>query len=163
MDLWWQRAFEAVGQDFADLNDPAQFARLLIRLVLVVLLGGVIGFERQRAGKAAGVRTHMLVAVGVAVFVTVAQQSGMNPPAMSRVVQGLIAGIGFLGAGTILKLADEGEIHGLTTAASIWVTAAIGLAVGMGRDATAILSTAVVWAILAVVPRLERIIDKRRR
>lgn len=163
MGLWWQRAFEAVGQDFSDLNDPAQFAHLVIRLALAALLGGAIGFERQRAGKAAGLRTHMLVAVGVAVFVTVAQQSGMNPPAMSRVVQGLIVGIGFLGAGVILKVAQEGEIHGLTTAASIWVTASIGLAVGLGREATAILSTAVVWAILAVVPRLERIIDKRRR
>ena len=83
----------------------------------------------------------MLVALGAALFVLVPQQAGVTAADMTRVLQGLVAGIGFLGAGAILKKGDEGEIEGLTTAAGIWLTAAIGIAAGMGREASAVLST----------------------
>src|SRR5262245_13614669 len=86
----------------------------------------------------------------------------MNNADLSRVLQGIIAGMGFLGAGAIIKLSEKEEIKGLTTAASIWATAAIGLGAGMGHEITAVLSALLVLAILAVLPRIERRIDRRR-
>jgi len=101
----------------------------------------------------------MLVALGAALFVIVPQQAGMQIEDLSRVLQGIIAGIGFLGAGAIIKLSDKEQIKGLTTAASIWATAAIGIAAGMGREMTAILSTVLALVILAVLPRIEHYIQ----
>ena len=97
-----------------------------------------------------------------ALFVLVPQMSGSQADAMSRVVQGVIAGIGFLGAGTILKNTegDEGHVKGLTTAAGLWMTAAIGVSAGLGREATAVLSTLLALAILSVMPAVVRMIDK---
>jgi putative Mg2+ transporter-C (MgtC) family protein len=89
-------------------------------------------------------------------FVLVPQQAGMSEEGISRVIQGLLAGIGFLGAGTILHLEGEHKIKGLTTAAGIWFTAGIGIAVGIGREATAVLSTLLALVIIGVLPRLER-------
>jgi putative Mg2+ transporter-C (MgtC) family protein len=129
---------------------------------MAAVLGGILGFEREHKGKAAGVRTHMLVALGAALFVLVPQMSGSQADAMSRVMQGVIAGIGFLGAGTILKNneGDEGHVKGLTTAAGLWMTAAIGVSAGLGREATAVLSTLLALAILSVMPAVVRMIDK---
>ena len=115
-----------------------------------------MGYEREQAGKAAGLRTHMLVALGAALFVLVPQQAGVSAGDLTRVMQGLCAGIGFLGAGAILKPRQEGEIEGLTTAAGIWLTAAIGVAAGIGRESTALLSTVLALIILGVVPRTGR-------
>ena len=118
------------------------------------LLGGLLGWEREHAGKAAGVRTHMLVAMGAALFVLVAQQAGIEAADNSRVLQGIIAGVGFLGAGTILKGDAESQVKGLTTAAGIWLTAAIGVAAGLGREATAVLSTVLALVVLWAIPML---------
>jgi putative Mg2+ transporter-C (MgtC) family protein len=106
----------------------------------------------------------MLVALGAALFVLVPQMSGSQANAMSRVVQGVIAGIGFLGAGTILKNqeGDEGHVKGLTTAAGLWMTAAIGISAGLGREATAVVSTLLALAILSVMPRIVETLDKRK-
>src|SRR5438552_9265039 len=123
MSAWWQ----GVAHDFSDLPDAGQAVRVAVRLVVACLLGGVLGFERQRTGKAAGLRTHMLVALGAALLVVAPQQGGFASAAMSRVIQGLVAGIGFLGAGTILKLNDKQRVMGLTTAASVWMAAAAGV------------------------------------
>ena len=112
---------------FSDLADTQQFARFIVRLILAVLLGAAIGFERERHRRAAGLRTHMLIALGVAVVVIAAEQSGATAADLSRVLQGVLAGIGFLGAGAILK--REGKVLGIATAASIWSTAAMGAAV----------------------------------
>ena len=142
--------------EFSDLSDVADITRLVLRLLIALALGGVLGWERERSGTAAGLRTHMLVAVGATLFVFVPLQSGFEVADLSRVLQGLVAGIGFLGAGAILKLSDKEEIRGLTTAASLWMTAAIGVAVGMGREATAILSTVVALIILSVIGRLKK-------
>jgi putative Mg2+ transporter-C (MgtC) family protein len=110
-----------------------QAIRVLIRLFAATRLVGIVGYERQTRGKSAGLRTRMLVAIGSAMFVLAPLEAGMAIADVSRVVQGVAAGIGFIGAGAILKLKSEKEIQGLTTAAGVWMTAAIGLAAGMGR------------------------------
>lgn len=152
----WQTIWQAALSDFSDLPDLSQATRITVRLILAALLGALIGFERERRQKAAGLRTLMLVSVGSALFVIVAQQWGAGSDALSRVVQGIIVGIGFLGAGTILNNRHEENIKGLTTAASIWLMSAIGVAVGAGQGAAAILTTALALIILAVLPRFER-------
>ena len=156
----WQKISDTVASEFSDISDVEQATRMFVRLLLAAVLGGLLGIEREQHGKDAGVRTHMLVAMGAALFVLVSQQSGMPNADLSRVVQGVIAGVGFLGAGAILKLDGEERVKGLTTAAGIWLTAAIGVAAGMGREATAVLSTLLTLAIFALVPKLVRLMDK---
>jgi putative Mg2+ transporter-C (MgtC) family protein len=119
--------------DVFDLPDWSQVLRVAVRLIVAVVFGGLLGFEREREGKAAGLRTHMLVALGAALFTVTAIESGMNSDNVSRVIQGIATGIGFLGAGTILKGREKQEIHGLTTAAGVWLTAAVGISVGLGQ------------------------------
>jgi putative Mg2+ transporter-C (MgtC) family protein len=152
----WQTICHTVAEDFADIPDAAQAARIVVRLLVAALLGGLIGFEREKKGKAAGVRTMMLVSLGAALSVLAIQQLGGTSADVSRVTQGIVAGVGFLGAGTILNNRTEGDIRGLTTAASIWLTAAIGITAGLGREVTAILVTILALVILAVLPRFER-------
>ena len=154
MSDWWQPITQTIAAEFSDVPDAAQVTRIVVRLGVAALLGGVLGWEREHAGKAAGVRTHMLVAMGAALFVLVAQQSGIAAADNSRVLQGIIAGVGFLGAGTILKGDAEGQVKGLTTAAGIWLTAAIGVAAGLGLESTAVLSTALALVVLWVIPVL---------
>ena len=97
----------------------------------------------------------MLVALGAALFVLIPQQAGASDADLTRVMQGLIAGVGFLGAGAIIKgNGGEEDIRGLTTAAGIWLTAAIGMAAGLGREATAVLSTLIALLILYIIPKL---------
>ncbi|SRR6266508_616207 len=139
----------------AGLPDARQFARLVIRLLVAMLLGGIVGFQREHTGKPAGLRTHMLVAMGAALFVLAPAETGMTSTDVSRVIQGLATGIGFIGAGAILKLSVEREIRGLTTAAGLWMTAAMGVAVGLGRIGMALLSALLTWFVLAVVGKVE--------
>jgi putative Mg2+ transporter-C (MgtC) family protein len=96
----------------------------------------------------------MLVALGSAVFVLIPYQAGMSLADLSRVLQGVIAGIGFLGAGTIIKQREPEQIYGLTTAAGLWLTAAVGIAAGMGREASAVLGTVLAFIILSLLPRI---------
>ena len=151
---WWQQVASTVASEFSDVPDAGQATRILVRLTVAGLLGGLLGWEREHAGKAAGLRTHMLVAMGAAMFVLVAQQSGIGAADSSRVIQGIIAGVGFLGAGTILKGDGDNQVKGLTTAAGIWLTAAIGVAAGLGHEATAVLSTVLALAVLWLIPVL---------
>lgn len=144
------------------LPDAEQIARVVIRLVAAALLGAVIGAQRERAGKPAGLRTHMLVSLGAALFVIAALEAGLSPDDVSRVVQGIATGIGFIGAGAILKLREEREITGLTTAAGIWMTAAVGVAAGLGRWGSAAAGVALTWLILAVLVQIETRMEKRR-
>src|SRR5262245_47690958 len=125
MDLLWQEL--TLG-----LHDRQQLARVVIRLVTAMILGAIIGVQRESTRKPAGLRTHMLVCLGTAGFLTACTSFGMQTDALSRVIQGIATGIGFIGAGSILKLSAEHEIKGLTTAASVWMTAAVGVAVGLG-------------------------------
>ncbi|BCA28662.1 MgtC/SapB family protein [Metapseudomonas otitidis] len=159
----WERVLETLAEEFADLEDPARATRVVLRLFLAALLGGLLGFEREQHGKAAGVRTHMLVALGAALFVLVPQMAGAEHDAMSRVIQGLTAGIGFLCAGTILKRDRMDEVKGLTTAAGLWSTTAIGVTVGLGYEATALLAALVVLAILNLLPHLLGRFDRPHR
>jgi putative Mg2+ transporter-C (MgtC) family protein len=141
MDAVWQEVWQGVRADFSDLPGIVAVTQLVLRMLLATLLGGLLGYQRGRQGKDAGLRTHMLLALGSAFFVVIPLQAGMSMADLSRVLQGLIAGIGFLLAGTILKQQAQGQIHGLTTAAGLWLTAAIGVAVGLGREASAVLGT----------------------
>jgi putative Mg2+ transporter-C (MgtC) family protein len=134
------------------LPDLAGAVRMVLRAFTAALLGGVIGWDRARTGKDAGLRTHMLVSLGSALFVMAAVDSGVGPGDVARVVQGMASGVGFLGAGAILKLSDKREIRGLTTAAGIWMTSAAGLSAGLGRYGLAIVTVLLAWLILAVVP-----------
>ena len=143
----------------AGFPDRARLVIVLVRVFAAVLLGAVVGIERERAGKPAGLRTHMLVSLGTAVVVMACSGAGMDPDGLSRVVQGIVTGIGFIGAGTILKLNEEREIQGLTTAAGLWMTAAIGVAVGLGVLGLALIGTLATLLILA----LEHVIDTRRK
>jgi putative Mg2+ transporter-C (MgtC) family protein len=142
MDIIWEELTSGVP-------DRRQLARVIIRLLVAVLLGAVVGIERERAGKAAGLRTHMLVTLGTAVFVLACSGAGIASDGLSRVVQGIVTGIGFIGGGSILKGADERDVHGLTTAASVWIAAAVGIAVGLGNLGVALLSTLFALAILS--------------
>jgi len=161
MDIpWWQVIGQTVASEFSDVPDLAQATRIVLRLMLAALLGGLLGLERENKGKAAGVRTHMLVAMGAALFVLIPQQAGIVPADLSRVIQGVVAGIGFLCAGSILKSEDEDRVRGLTTAAGMWLTAAIGMAGGLVREATAVISTVLALVILSLVPVVVKAIEK---
>lgn len=153
MDVWTE-VWLTLKSEFSDIADVSQLTTILLRLTIAALLGGILGFEREQQGKAAGVRTHMLVALGSALFVFVPQQMGVSDADLTRVLQGLVAGIGFLGAGSIIKGHGDSQIQGLTTAASIWLTAAIGMAAGTGREATALLSTLLAYVILTLMPQV---------
>ena len=138
---------------------PVSSAHILLfaaRLALAVVLGAVLGLDRERVHSAAGLRTHMLVCLGAAVMVLGGSVAGFGHDAASRVIQGIIVGIGFLGAGTILKVSERIEVHGLTTAASIWVTASVGIAVGLGHLWLSVVATFIGWLVLGPLKRLER-------
>jgi len=152
MDILWQ---ELIG----GFPDRHRLAVVLIRVIAATLLGAIVGIERERAGKPAGLRTHMLVSLGTAVVVLACADANMSVDGLSRVIQGIVTGIGFVGAGTILKLNEQREIKGLTTAAGLWMTAAIGVACGLGGIGLAVIGTIVALLILA----LEHVIDTRIR
>ena len=141
--------------DLFTVPDAAQMLRVLLRIGVAALLGGILGAERQHAGKSAGLRTHMLVAMGCALFVLFPSEAGMATADLSRVIQGVATGIGFIGAGTILKRPDANEIKGLTTAAGVWLTAAVGAAVGAGQLWLPLVAVVAAWVILALMRRFE--------
>lgn len=149
-----------IVQEFSDVPDLREATVICLRLGVAVLLGALIGYDRERRGKAAGLRTHMMVSLGAALFILVPLRSGMDIADAGRVLQGIVAGIGFLGAGAILKQDRAGAIRGLTTASSIWVAAAVGIAAGMGREVTAIIGTLAALFILIVMARFEAMIDR---
>lgn len=146
---------------------PNDWLGLTYRLILACLVGGVIGWNRQAAGKAAGLRTHMLVSLGAALFVLiplVASPSGSGD-ALSRTIQGVATGVGFLGAGEILhqsvQTSSKPSIKGLTSAATIWLTAALGIVAGCGFWQLILLATLMTLLILTVVKKLERLVFHR--
>lgn len=143
---------------------------VVLRLLTAAVLGSVIGVNRGRLEWAAGLRTHMLVSVGAALAVIVSaygfshaieQDHVVLDP--SRIAAQVISGIGFLGAGTILFLQKEQVIKGLTTAASLWAVAAVGLAAGTGLYFPAVFATAILWVILALLKPIERRFVRPRR
>ena len=153
---WWTKLLQTLGNDWTALRDFDVLARIVVRLVLAAFLGGLLGFEREEKHKSAGMRTHMLVALGSALFVVLAQEYGMTRSDLSRVLQGILTGVGFIGAGAILKMAEQVRVRGLTTAATIWVAAAVGTAAGVGKNAVATVATVLALMILAALPTIER-------
>ncbi len=155
MAALWAITWEDVAADFTGATDAAALVQLGVRLGVAAVLAGLLGWQRERSGKAAGLRTHMLVAMGAATFVLLPQQAGWSNTELARIVQGTVAGIGFLGAGTIVKHGSEQSIRGLTTAADIWLTAGIGIAAGLGHLAGAVVVTTVTFLVLSVVVYFE--------
>ena len=143
MELLWQELTNG-------LPDSTRLFTVLIRVVVATLLGAVVGFQRERAGKPAGLRTHILVSLGTAVVVLACSASGMDMAGESRVIQGIVTGIGFIGAGSILKVSEERDIRGLTTAAGLWLTAAIGVACGLGTIGIALIGSVLALIVLAL-------------
>src|SRR6478672_3935395 len=126
----------------AGFIDIDQLIRIVVRLLIAVTMGSLIGFKRERDGKAAGLRTHIIVSLGSALFVLTLAESGATSGELTRVAQGVATGIGFVGAGCIVKPNDgepHGAVRGLTTAADVWLTAAVGMAAGIGRPAIAVI------------------------
>jgi putative Mg2+ transporter-C (MgtC) family protein len=126
----------------------------VLRLLLAVGLGAGIGYQRERAGKAAGMRTLILVGAGAALFTVVSIFGfGAEGVDISRIAAGVVVGVGFIGAGVILRGQREEEVAGLTTAATIWVTAGVGLAAGAGMYLVAVIAAAVILGIL-LLPKI---------
>lgn len=122
---------------------------IVLRLLLAAALGAVIGYQRERAAKPAGLRTHVLICLGAALF-AIASTHGFGPGASpARIAAGVVTGIGFLGAGAIIQ-SREGIVVGLTTAATIWAVAAIGLAAGAGLYIVSVVSTAIALIVLVL-------------
>jgi putative Mg2+ transporter-C (MgtC) family protein len=149
MDIIWEElSFGMPGS--------RELTQVVLRLLAAVLAGAVVGYERERAGKAAGLRTHILVSLGTCLFVIAGIGYGMSSEGLSRVIQGIITGIGFIGAGSILKLEAKKDIQGLTTAAGIWMTAAIGVTIGLGEVGLALISAAITVVVLSLLRRFEK-------
>jgi putative Mg2+ transporter-C (MgtC) family protein len=123
------------------------WAEAVLRLLLSVALGAAVGYQRERVGKVAGLRTHMLIALGASLF-TVISVLGFAGADVSRVAAGVVAGVGFIGAGVIFH-SDKG-VAGLTTAASIWIMAAVGMAAGAGLYLVAVVAAFVAMGILMI-------------
>jgi putative Mg2+ transporter-C (MgtC) family protein len=154
METIWQDVWQGVRADFSDLPGVVAVTQLVLRLLLAALLGGVLGYQRERQGMEAGLRTHTLVALGSAFFVVVPLQAGMALGDLSRVLPGLTVGLGFLLAGAILQRQAEGRLHGLTTAAGLWLAAVVGAATGLGREVSAVLGAVLTVVILALLPHV---------
>ena len=148
MEVLWQELT-------AGLDDLGQLERVLLRVIAATLLGALVGFEREKAGKPAGFRTHILVSLGTAIVVLACAGSRMDLDGLSRVIQGIVTGIGFIGAGSILKISEQRDIQGLTTAAGLWMTAAIGVACGLGTIGLALIATAMTLIVLWVLRVME--------
>jgi len=144
--------------------NPTEMTEVVIRLGAATLAGSIIGLNRDLRGKPAGVRTHALVTLGSAALVLLAAECGLDTDhhgvdAISRVVQGIITGIGFLGAGVIMRNAS-GHVAGLTTAATVWLCAALGTVCGMGRWGIVLVSMVFALAILLLGGPFEQMGEK---
>jgi putative Mg2+ transporter-C (MgtC) family protein len=153
----------AFGEITRTVPDLAQIVRIAIRVLAALLIGTLVGLQRELTHKPAGLRTHMLVALGTALFIVGAAESGMSSADVSRVVQGLATGIGFLGGGAILKLTTEREIHGLTTAAGIWMTAAASAAAALGQISVALIGVMLGLLVLTAFHKLEKELGHRAK
>ncbi len=142
---------------------PNDWLNIAFRLCLALLVGAIIGIEREIRHKPAGLRTHMLVSFGAALFTLISLATGTDQPnadALSRVIQGIAAGVGFLGAGEIIRQSSQEsartEIHGLTSAAAIWVCAALGIAAGCGWWQLGLIGALLSFLVLNVFKRFQR-------
>jgi putative Mg2+ transporter-C (MgtC) family protein len=139
---------------------PTPFLEAFVRLALAAVLGGAVGLEREFRHKPAGLRTNMLIAIGSALFSILSVDLGGGAGSPDRIAAQVVTGIGFLGAGAILRSGEN--IHGLTTAATIWVNAAIGMAAGLGSYTVATVAATITLGVLALMPIMEKVVDRRR-
>lgn len=147
------------------ITNPATFVDVIVRLVLATAVGAAIGINREMRLKPAGLRTHALVALGAALLTLIGLQMAVfsdarDASALSRVVQGLVAGIGFIGGGTILHRDNSRGVEGLSTAASIWVVAAAGIAAGCGMWRSALTTVVIVLIVLIVGAPIDQVIRR---
>jgi putative Mg2+ transporter-C (MgtC) family protein len=156
MEQLWQEIMAEVPTVHDALN-------VVFRLFLAALVGAVPGLQREQLGMPAGLRTHMLVSIGAAIFMMAALEADASIDATTRVIQGLATGIGFVGAGAILKYKEGTEIRGLTTAASVWLTAALGTAVGAGRIWLPIVGGVTAFLVLSLFRRVEAVMGDRHK
>lgn len=135
--------------------------QILLRLLVATVIGTALGLNREIHGKPAGMRTHALVALGAALITVIsleltARDGQMDGGAVLRTIQGIMAGIGFLGGGVILRDDSHQSVHGLTTAASVWVVASLGIACGAGQWLTALMALGLTLVVLIVLGRIEK-------
>lgn len=146
---------------------PESTVEIILRLGAASLVGAVIGLNREITHKPAGLRTHTLVALGSAVITLISIQyvdaSGGEAGSVTRAIQGIITGIGFVGGGVILRVQRSRTVHGLTTAATIWIVAALGMACGLGQWVTALTSMVLALAVLVVGNAIDRFVHRRFR
>lgn len=154
MDTWWEASGWATP-------DELKMVGTLSRLGSAALFGAIIGGEREWHGMEAGLRTHMLVALGAALFTWIPLEAGGGAAEMASIVRGIASGIGFIGAGAILKLAAEREIKGLTTAGGIWLTAAVGYAAGAGYMWSGLVAVLISLFVLVVLGWCEKSFPRR--
>jgi putative Mg2+ transporter-C (MgtC) family protein len=144
---------------------PVEFLDLLARLGLAAVVGTVIGIDRELHRKPAGLRTHALVALGACLFMAIGMMTAVDPTldlaAPGRVIQGIVAGVGFIGAGAIFRQGDRSMGHGLTTASTIWIVAALGTAAGAGLWRTTLSVTAIAVVILLLGDPVDRFLQRR--
>jgi putative Mg2+ transporter-C (MgtC) family protein len=135
---------------------PVSYLELFLRLGLSFIAGAMIGLEREDKDKSAGLRTNMLVCFGSTIFVLIPIELGMaqrNPDSLGRIISGIIGGVGFIGAGTIFHLSSSTSVKGLTSAATIWISSALGITIGCGLWVLGISGTIFAWIILRIFAR----------
>ena len=132
---------------------------IVIRLAVSIVIGGLIGLERELEHKPAGLRTIMLVCLGSTIFMLIGAELGLVSSELGRIVAGVVTGIGFLGAGAIIRA--RGEVYGLTTAATIWLASGLGLAIGAGYFLLAIIAAIFVLVVLRLFGVVEKILGRK--
>jgi len=147
---------------FRGITETEMLVRFLVRILAALIFGALIGLQRASVGKAAGMRTHVLVSTGTCLFVVSAIGGGFGDDAISRIIQGIITGIGFIGAGTIVKGDQESQVQGLTTASGIWMTSGIGVVTGLGMVGLGFIGTIMALVILMLAERFEVVMRIRK-
>jgi putative Mg2+ transporter-C (MgtC) family protein len=133
-------------------------SELIKRLLLAVVIGGLVGLEREMRRKPAGFRTNILIGLGCAVFTIISMS--ISPSNPDRIAANIVTGVGFLGAGAIMR-EQSGSVHGITTAATAWMNAALGTAAGAGQYTLAIIGGAITLAVLAILGPIEALIERK--
>ncbi len=145
----------------AGLTNHDHLLRVFIRLFAAILLGGLIGLQRIRPTKPSGLRTHTLVCLGTTVILLSCSAAGVSLEGISRVIQGIVIGIGFVGAGSIVKSSEDILLHGLTASVRLWTTASVGIAIGLGQLGIALIAAVLIILVLTVIAVLEQRMGKR--
>jgi putative Mg2+ transporter-C (MgtC) family protein len=136
-----------------------EWVTIVIRITISIVVGGLIGLERELEHKPAGLRTIILVCLGSTIFMLMGIELGLLGNEIGRIVAGVVTGVGFLGAGAIIRA--RGEVYGLTTAATIWLASGLGLAIGAGYYILAIIASASVLIVLRILGIVEKALSKK--